>query len=998
MDDTHVEDFLPKYPYVDEDGLNQGLKVYSKIPFQKAIYDKKEFNSLRIGKENVLEEGELLFNHQRVVSRFISSHTVYDGILLIHEMGTGKTCAAFGTIEEIRKSDPTFDGAIILTQSPNVLNNLIEMLATECTGGKYLPEKDEMNELVKKSMLSKNQRSVKSLLISKIKNKTRNFYTFNTFGQFAEKVLKLKSTEEIRKLFSNKIIVLDEVHNLKLYGRGDNKSSFVYNQLYRFLHSIQNCKKILMSGTPMTDDAVEIATILNLILPENKTLPTNKDFKEEYMSGNEIKPSMIDKFKKIISGRVSYLKASLSDIKINFHGKIIPPMSHFKVYTSQMSPFQLQTYEKAIKLDEQRSDIFANSEQATLFVFPDSTYGKAGFENPNFIEKKKYAFIMKKDLLTQLKGHTVSDTIKNISKFSSIYAKTIESIINNKDKNTLVFNDLVVGSGCVLFSKLLELCGYSRANGYETTPAPRFAILTSETVPSGSALISTIKDRFNRDDNMTGKFIQVIIFSSFLKEGVSFNNVRSIHIQTPHWNYSLTSQVIARGLRLNSHNALLEVGIEPEVDIYQHVALTGPGILSIDLHKYRKSEEKDISIKRMEHLLKESAVDCPIFYHRNHSQNDFDNNTRKCEYTLCDYRCDGVDTLEIEQDFSTYNLYYSNKEVQEVIKELKKYFLTNFSLDIKKFNSMFPNMPAFQKLFALRKIIAENHVVMNAYGFPSYIKENNDTIFLTENLNTDNDYLSASYTEYPVAINKNNFSTSVEKVIINKLLKTIKDTKSYHEFSDAMQILDVRYQRIFLEQALTSPETEKIKMVLTFFKGKYDDKKDYYAIGDDAFEYKDGKWEETDLRVAKSDITAPNPYGIVGEYNPETKNFWIKFLPKGEKTDTRTKEPGKECKNFNEIDLAMICVNMQIPYDTSATENMTKDQIWKILQEQYPKYHANFQYSDTVERLRSAYFFITQKGKRPFLCTAIHNFLKERGLSDEHSSRLPGYGAKKKTL
>ena len=378
MEYIKIEDFLPKYPYTNDMLIDPEFNSYDGENFQQAIFNKKEFNSLRVGKDDVRESGNILFNHQKVISRFLSSHAIYDSLLLVHEMGTGKTCAAFGTIENIKNTDDTYTGAIVLTQSPNVLRNLIFNLAQVCTGGKYMPNKEEMSDIMMKAAKSTSGREVADFTLSKIKSKASNFYHFNTFGIFA-KLLSQKTDEEIVEMFSNKIIVLDEVHNLKLYV--DNDKSFIYKQIHRFLHLVKHCKKMLMSGTPMTDGPNEISTIMNLILPLDEQFPTGSAFTKKYLDKNDmLKSDAVETFKNKVSGYVSYLKASLPDIEIKFIGNVIPPLKQLIVYESKMSDFQFASYHEASVLDSQKQNFYSNSEQATLFVFPDSTYGPPGFK------------------------------------------------------------------------------------------------------------------------------------------------------------------------------------------------------------------------------------------------------------------------------------------------------------------------------------------------------------------------------------------------------------------------------------------------------------------------------------------------------------------------------------------------------------------------------------------------------------------------------------------
>ena len=343
-----VEDFFPKYPNIYNNSENPPyMNPYNDISFEQAIYNKKEFNDLKVTKEDEKEfEDDALFKHQKAISRFLSSHTPYDGLFLFHEMGTGKTCAAFGSIENLRLTDNRYTGALVMTSNRNVLNNLIRELALVCTHKTYLPKELNIEKLSRKQ------------LNLEIKKLTDPFYDFATVRVLAS-ILEKMSDEAIITKYSNKIIVIDEVHNVKLYGRGDNKSSAVYNQLYRLLHLPKNCKKIIMSGTPMTDKASQIASVLNLILPDepDKKFPYPDNFARDYLVKDEngidiLRLDKVDEFKKKIHGYVSYLKASLSDVKTTYvPGKMrtSPPLNYFTVFGAEMSKEQRKVYEGAFE-------------------------------------------------------------------------------------------------------------------------------------------------------------------------------------------------------------------------------------------------------------------------------------------------------------------------------------------------------------------------------------------------------------------------------------------------------------------------------------------------------------------------------------------------------------------------------------------------------------------------------------------------------------------------
>ena len=176
-------------------------------------------------------------NHQKIIARYLSTHTPYPGILLFHEMGTGKTCSSVAAIEQIR-SEGKYKGAIYIASKVLSDNFLKELLYT-CTDGRYIPEIPEKATALQKKL--------------KLKKAVADYYKIggdNTYIKFAKKVRRLKD-QVLRKLFNNHVIVIDEVHNLadittKEKKKGKNPQ--VYKSIHRFLHTVQGCKVILLSG------------------------------------------------------------------------------------------------------------------------------------------------------------------------------------------------------------------------------------------------------------------------------------------------------------------------------------------------------------------------------------------------------------------------------------------------------------------------------------------------------------------------------------------------------------------------------------------------------------------------------------------------------------------------------------------------------------------------------------------------------------------------------
>ena len=236
---TDIVNFLPKYPNIyklDEEILNP-----YEGEFYETIFKKKEFYDEKLeAVEQFPEEVGSLLKHQKIISRFFSPHTMYNTLLLLHSMGTGKTCSAIGAIETIRSTKNTFKGAYIFARGEGLLNNFVNELLFKCTDGRYIPENfDELTELEK---------------THRIKKSIRDYYKLNTFETFAKKLSKM-SNKLIEEKFSNHIIVIDEVHNLRIQ---DKKSKIaMYDEFWRFLHNIKNFKILLLSGTPMKTYSVQ---------------------------------------------------------------------------------------------------------------------------------------------------------------------------------------------------------------------------------------------------------------------------------------------------------------------------------------------------------------------------------------------------------------------------------------------------------------------------------------------------------------------------------------------------------------------------------------------------------------------------------------------------------------------------------------------------------------------------------------------------------------------
>ena len=163
------------YPHLDDADFNS--KISAKKEFQ-FMYDGKIINDadgLKQHADALCKMKTFLKPHQEFVKSFLSTQTPYNGLLLFHGTGTGKTCAAIGITENMRDY-LKYSGKkqrIIVVASPNVQDNFKTQLFDErnlkqtttgweltgCNGNKFLDEIDitQLGRVPKQKVIEKNQ-------------------------------------------------------------------------------------------------------------------------------------------------------------------------------------------------------------------------------------------------------------------------------------------------------------------------------------------------------------------------------------------------------------------------------------------------------------------------------------------------------------------------------------------------------------------------------------------------------------------------------------------------------------------------------------------------------------------------------------------------------------------------------------------------------------------------------------------------------------------------
>tara|TARA_B100000963_G_scaffold145550_1_gene126757 strand:+ start:1577 stop:5875 length:4299 start_codon:yes stop_codon:yes gene_type:complete len=304
--------------------------------FTKKLTQKKEFLDTKLYSkkhliQNLEEEADKLCNpnfefelepHQMFIKNFMSFQTPYNSLLVFHGLGTGKTCSAIGVAEEMRSyyKQLGINKKILIVATPNVQKNFELQLFDKrklkninglwnikaCSGSKFIKEINPMN--VKNLSEEKVLKQIKKII--------KRSYEFIGYIEFAnqinrvvqDKTDKSKMAKKIKEKFSDRLIIIDEVHNIRtqdnIAGDENQKSRRTIKNFLDLVTYADNMKLLLLTATPMFNNAEEIIWLTNLMNLNDKRFPIK--IGDVFKKGNFVEGGrelLINK----LTGYVSYL-------------------------------------------------------------------------------------------------------------------------------------------------------------------------------------------------------------------------------------------------------------------------------------------------------------------------------------------------------------------------------------------------------------------------------------------------------------------------------------------------------------------------------------------------------------------------------------------------------------------------------------------------------------------------------------------------------------------
>ena len=664
--DDYKEDF-EYYPDIFEEDISS--KLLAKEELRRHIIPSEVGTiSDKCGGGDVGKFFELA-PHQLFLKNLLSPNTQYRGILIFHGVGVGKSCSGISIAENFKDVYGELDNRIIILASQNIQIGWRKTIFdsrkgdNQCTGDEYFYDNNSEQKQIFNDKTAK--------------KKIKRYYELHGYAAFANRVKKLiiqntnhikdskgkysKMVEIIEKTYSNRVLIIDEVHNIRT-DEGDIKSRDTIKYIELVIKHSKNLRLVLLTANPMYNISSEIIWILNmLLLNDNRTLISDKDIFDS--EGNV---TNIEYLKDKCKGYISYLRGEnpvsfpirlypnhdkgkllkAPGESIDIFGNPIPDekrLSFLELFCSPLMNHQNNIYmsetTKYRGLEKLRIEDEGLLLQLSNIVYPGDSddpkdlYGEEGLLN-----------CMNKNVKTSITEYSYKNsTIEKYGEFFkkdliSDYSSKIASIldiIENSDGIVFIYSNWIK-SGVLPLVLALEQNGYGKYDGKK--------VLKSKSEPisyegkylneyddkkdfkqakymviagSGENLVGKLEEELRvvaSPENSDGKHIKIVIGSTVASEGLDFKNIRSIHILEPWHNINKLEQVIGRGIRNCSHKEL--EAKERNVTVYLHSS-TVEDKESIDMYLYRYSEYKAKQIGEIENLLKTVAIDKYFFKNSN---------------------------------------------------------------------------------------------------------------------------------------------------------------------------------------------------------------------------------------------------------------------------------------------------------------------------------------------------------------------------------------------
>jgi hypothetical protein len=560
--------------------------------------------------------------YQHMVAHYLSRRSPYRSLLLFHGLGVGKTCSSITLAESmlldhksdmppkilvvsplaLKKSyeDQVFSAALFLSDDPDAVRN-------QCTADTY------------KRLIHGDP--PKDLFLKRVHQLIRARYQFLTYDGLVEYVAQ-------NPIVSDMTVIVDEAHNL----RNQETEKRAADALEKLVQKGKRNRLVLLSATPMYNEPDELLWLLQLLLWNDKRTAIKLP-KTLFSRDGDPDPAAEATLRQVAQEYVSYIRGKNP---FTFAPRIHPSVSEVPVlrepWAASIEDGLVPTPIGAKQKDggvvaEARAGSSPKQLQWLNITYPGSSHGEKGFDKMFDHVGEPFPVTYRpghKDALMPLEG-ALKDCAAKLDRICSL-VKEAQGIV-------MVYSQFV-WSGVVPLAIALEHMGFRRYGGadllqrptlvrepvsYPGVAVPHYCILSGDAGVMGTSKMEALRKVINAADNAHGERIKMVLITPVAGEGLSFRNVREVHIMDPWYHMNRIEQVVGRAIRTCSHVQLpLE---ERNVTVFLHCA-TVEGRDTADVHAYRIAARKWRQTKRIEAVVRDHALDCATQKHLNYIPED----------------------------------------------------------------------------------------------------------------------------------------------------------------------------------------------------------------------------------------------------------------------------------------------------------------------------------------------------------------------------------------
>lgn len=411
----------------------------------------------------------------------------------------------------------------------------------------------------------------------------------------------LKKVTTSANFLASKIVIVDEAHRIR---------SATGKTATQAVKALQNAYKvILLTGTPMVNGPVDMSPLVNAVAGVN-VLPTDeKKFKELFYIQKSKKSPPENKRCKL------YAPATCSEDGLASKDGLCKYHYYMGLRRAPLKVRKEKKFKRDLAFEKKQKDRIERLRPAL----------KEGVLKPNVSEYKKYVRCMvsyfmpdvRKDY-PSVKRHHVK--VKMSPEQNREYEKATKKVAKG-DLHMMESGREVTRSGMAFNSFLNATRQISNTyKGRTDTPklmeilkhvkkGPRPCIIYSNWLENGITAMGNLLDQHGISNvKFTGELsdikkkeyvtqynagkVDVLLLSSSGGEGLDLKNTRQIHIMEPHWNIAKINQVIGRGIRYKSHEALPPSKRNVVVYYWISVPLQSGKKMGADEYLYQISEQK----------------------------------------------------------------------------------------------------------------------------------------------------------------------------------------------------------------------------------------------------------------------------------------------------------------------------------------------------------------------------------------------------------------------